>query len=198
MAIKTIQIADKTTLDAINTLLTNGTYGLSALNKDLDSLISSLGNGTYGLSALNKDLDSVLGSLRNGTYGLSAIKSLLADSTYGLSALKTAISGVSSGGGGYSSVSTGKLTLTSKASNYMRTSSNITISGEGLLQIFTNSDMTWLWWYLNIDGTTIVDMNNEPGMAMFKSGIIVPFTKKIIFRPCATTGTTGKYVAYLK
>ena len=79
MSIKTIQIADKTTLDAINTLLTNG---------------------TYGLSALNKDLDSVLGSLRNGTYGLSAIKSLLADSTYGLSALKTAISGVSSGGGG--------------------------------------------------------------------------------------------------
>ena len=70
MAINRIQIADKITLDAIQSLLTNGTYGLSALNTDLDSIISSLGNGTYGLSA---------------------IRSLLANSTYGLSALKSAI-----------------------------------------------------------------------------------------------------------
>ena len=31
MAINRIQIADKATLDAIQSLLTNGTYGLSAL-----------------------------------------------------------------------------------------------------------------------------------------------------------------------
>ena len=62
MSIKTIQVADKTTLDAINTLLTNGTYGLSALNKDLDSVISSLGNGTYGLSALKTAISGVSSS----------------------------------------------------------------------------------------------------------------------------------------
>ena len=84
MAKQTIQIADKPTLDEIKkkisdnyNILSNSTYGLSALK-------GYLGNSTYGLNAIKNVLS-------DSTYGLSAIKSYLSNSTYGLSAIKSSL-----------------------------------------------------------------------------------------------------------
>lgn len=78
MAEKTIQIADKETLDLVKTILQNGTYGNSALNTDLDSIISKLDNGTFGLNALKTVGNNIYNMVNNGTYGLSAIKTAVA------------------------------------------------------------------------------------------------------------------------
>lgn len=59
---------------ALQALLSNGTYGLSALQ-------ALLGNGTYGLSALQAILS-------NATYGNAALQALLSNGTYGLSAIQ--------------------------------------------------------------------------------------------------------------
>ena len=86
MALKTIQVADKPTLDELKASIDNATYGLQALKTLLDNTAQGssvdeveglLKNSTYGLSALNTDTDSILSKLNNSNYGLSAIKSAL-------------------------------------------------------------------------------------------------------------------------
>jgi len=47
-------------LNTINNLLTDATYGLSALETLVDEVESLLKNATYGLSALNDDLDTII------------------------------------------------------------------------------------------------------------------------------------------
>jgi hypothetical protein len=72
-ALQTTLLSVQTTVNSINSAVTNATYGLSALQ-------ALLANGTYGLAALQS-------LLANSTYGLSALQSILANGTYGLSAL---------------------------------------------------------------------------------------------------------------
>lgn len=96
-------------LNTLNNLLTNGTYGLSALETLVDDVENLLNNATYGLSALNTDLDSIISYLTNVTYGLSALNtdldsiiSSLANAGYGLNALATAIAAVNTDLGDWS------------------------------------------------------------------------------------------------
>lgn len=86
MALQTIQVADKPTLDELKASIDNATYGLQALKTLLDNTAQGssvdeveglLKNSTYGLSALNTDTDSILSKLNDSNYGLSAIKSAL-------------------------------------------------------------------------------------------------------------------------
>lgn len=67
---KTIQIADKPTLDDIKALLENSGYGLDSIKTVLDTANTNASNAnTYAKSA-----DTLL---KNSTYGLQAIKSAL-------------------------------------------------------------------------------------------------------------------------
>lgn len=116
MAAKTIQIADKPTVDEILALLENAEVGLAALRlllgnsadaTTMNAVKGILENGTYGLNALDKDLGTITNYLANSTYGLAAlknaitgranettvaaVKALLENGTYGLNALKTAV-----------------------------------------------------------------------------------------------------------
>ena len=118
MAEKTIQIADKPTVDEILALLENAEVGLAALRlllgnsadaATMNAVKGILENGTYGLNALDKDLGTITNYLANSTYGLAAlknaitgranettvaaVKALLENGTYGLNALKTALAG---------------------------------------------------------------------------------------------------------
>lgn len=85
-ALRALILAVGGAVTAVGGLLTDGTFGLAALNTDLDLLLSRLGvpvgasisadiaaveakldNGTYGLAALNTDLDKLLTGIIQGT-----------------------------------------------------------------------------------------------------------------------------------
>lgn len=134
MAERTIQIADKPTVDEILALLENAEVGLAALKlllgdsadaASMNAVKGILENGTYGLSALDKDLGTITNYLTNGAYGLNAlknavtgranettvaaVKALLENGTYGLNALKTAIENANK----FNSTSAGTLQINS-------------------------------------------------------------------------------------
>jgi bacterioferritin (cytochrome b1) len=88
----------KSTVDGIQTDLSNGTDGLGALKTLIDTVNTDLSNGTDGLGALKTLVDTVNTDLSNGTDGLGAIKTAvdavntdLSNGTDGLGALKTLI-----------------------------------------------------------------------------------------------------------
>jgi len=110
-------VAGSSQVDEVESLLKDGTYGLSALNTDLDTLLSRLtaARAGYldnlnvgGLVASSAQVDEVEPLLKNATYGLSAldtdldaiilyvdeVESLLKNAIYGLSNLKTLIDSV--------------------------------------------------------------------------------------------------------
>lgn len=75
MGVNTIQIADKTTLDKINDIITNTTYGLNALQSLINGKASSgavsnittlLNNSNYGLSAIKSAVNSIASSSSGG------------------------------------------------------------------------------------------------------------------------------------
>ena len=85
-ALRALIVAVGAAVTAVGGLLTDGTFGLAALNADLDLLLSRLGvpvaasisadiaaveakldNGTYGLAALNTDLDKLLTGIIQGS-----------------------------------------------------------------------------------------------------------------------------------
>ena len=97
MAEKTIQIADKPTVDEILALLENAEVGLAALRlllgnsadaATMNVIKSLLENGTYGLAALK---NAITGRANETT--VATVKALLENGTYGLNALKTALAG---------------------------------------------------------------------------------------------------------
>lgn len=81
-ALQATLLATQTTVNDADALLNNVTFGLSAANTLQSAIQSLLLNGTYGLSALQSILS-------NGTYGLSALQVILNNSTYGLAAANT-------------------------------------------------------------------------------------------------------------
>ena len=81
-ALQTTLLNVQTTVNDADALLNNVTYGLSAANTLHLAIQSLLQNGTYGLSALQSILS-------NGTYGLSALQTILNNGTYGLQAANT-------------------------------------------------------------------------------------------------------------
>jgi hypothetical protein len=98
-ALQTTLVATQTTVNAINALITDPTNGLANIE-------SQISNGTYGLSALQTLSTAIQSLLTNGTYGLSAINTAvgavnttLANATYGLSALQ--VQGAASQGTGF-------------------------------------------------------------------------------------------------
>lgn len=89
----------KMLIEAVDTELTSGTYGLEALEADVSEIIGKLDDGTTGLIALKSLIDTVKTGIDNGTYGLAALKTLidstitrLDDGTSGLDALEAGIS----------------------------------------------------------------------------------------------------------
>ena len=81
-ALQTTLLNVQTTVNDADALLNNATYGLSAANTLHLAIQSLLQNGTYGLSALQSILS-------NGTYGLSALQTILSNGVYGLQAANT-------------------------------------------------------------------------------------------------------------
>lgn len=81
-ALQTTLLAVQSTLNTDDGILQNATYGLSAANTLQAAIQALLNNGTYGLSALQA-------LLANGTYGLSALQAILGNATYGLAAANT-------------------------------------------------------------------------------------------------------------
>lgn len=59
-------------LNTLNNLLTDGTYGLSALETLVDEVESLLKDATYGLSALNDDLDDIISKIGSPSVSLAA------------------------------------------------------------------------------------------------------------------------------
>lgn len=60
-------LALQTSVDEVESLLKNSTYGLSALETLVDEVESLLKNGTYGLSALDTDLNLLLARIGDPT-----------------------------------------------------------------------------------------------------------------------------------
>jgi len=94
---KTIQIADKPTVDEILALLKSSEIGLAVLREllghsaDADTaaaIKALLENGTYGLNAIKS---AIKGRANEST--AAAIKALLENGTYGLNAIKSAVNG---------------------------------------------------------------------------------------------------------
>jgi len=81
-ALQTTLLAVQTTVNDADAVVNNATYGLPAANVLQTAIQTLLNNGTYGLSALQS-------LLANGTYGLSALQAILANGTYGLQAANT-------------------------------------------------------------------------------------------------------------
>ena len=59
-------------LNTLNSLLTNATYGLSALETLVDEVESLLKDATFGLSALNADLDDIISKIGSPASSLAA------------------------------------------------------------------------------------------------------------------------------
>ena len=98
-ALQTTLLATQTTVNAINSVVTNATYGNSALQ-------ALLTNATYGLSAQQTIEAAIQAAINNGTYGLAAantlqlaIQSILNNGTYGNSALQ--VQGAATQGTGF-------------------------------------------------------------------------------------------------
>ena len=81
-ALQTTLLATQATVVNSDNILSNGTYGLAAANTLQTAIQSVLANGTFGLSALQS-------LLANGSYGLSALQAILNNATYGLAAANT-------------------------------------------------------------------------------------------------------------
>ena len=142
MAEKTIQIADKPTVDEILALLENAEVGLAALRlllgnsadaATMNVIKSLLENGTYGLAALK---NAITGRANETT--VATVKALLENGTYGLNALKTAINKIS----GYPNISNFHAAKTLKG-GYTSMAEMINISGKGKIR------------FLNFDGNCI-------------------------------------------
>jgi hypothetical protein len=69
-------------LNTLNSLLTNATYGLSALNTDIDSIIASITDGTTGLAVIKAYVDSLETWLGNpSAHTLTTITNKLGNNT---------------------------------------------------------------------------------------------------------------------
>lgn len=158
MATKTIQIADKPTLDAIKTIV-NALNSNAADKTTLDAIQTLLQNSTYGLSTIKASIDSI----SDGSSSYSSFKAY----SMSRSDWRWNQTGVNSGPYG-STIEVGYWTRT------LNTKISITGKGRFIVNYINTTDFNGF--YVTIDGTRIA----LPGWLQ-TSGDKIDFGKSLVF-----------------